>query len=452
MIANKTFRLRAVGFALCSSPGVAFAQSSGRAVVVVVEGGASDAVKSQIAAHIQPPHAVADGQPFLAALAAHGTRALAPAIGNPALDARLIAHARAAAGETHADIVILMAHRTVRRVAKSHLWVIDTRTTDAPVDEDLPTGTATDEANAAWMACEGLLPPPPKEAPSKEPAPKETAFKAAAADGASAVRGRTEEPKPAAVPSDQAQPLLANAQGEHPTRRTALLVVQGSIDGASRHVSYVDRLTANLRSYDLFAAPMVSISAEGYPLVRRQLPWMIAGLGVTGDYARAFALASADVNGTHVGTRWQAFDLGLRERIVIHTAMDLGVNVGFGAIDFQFDPPPFSATLPDVGYRFLRAAVDFRATRGELAVFASGGYLGVLSAGKMGSLFPRERVAGIEARAGAAYGVAGGFELSLGLGYTRFFYSMHPQPGDANVAGGALDEMARLSLNLAYLL
>ena len=33
-----------------------------------------------------------------------------------------------------------------------------------------------------------------------------------------------------------------------------------------------------------------------------------------------------------------------------------------------------------------------------------------------------------------------------------FFYSMNPQPGDANVAGGALDEMARLSLGFAYLL
>jgi hypothetical protein len=448
MIAKKTLRLGPLGLAVASSLGIAYAQPAGRTVVIVVEGGAPDAVKAQIAAHIQAPHAVADGQPFLAALAAHGTRALAPAIGNAALDARLIAQARAAAGQTHADIVVLLAHRTARRVAKGHLWVIDTQTTDAPVDEDLPAGTATDEANAAWMACEGLLPPP------KEIAPKVAAAdpKVVAAGGGSPLQGRSEEPRPAPAPVDQADTTPRSGEADHPTRRNALLVVQGSVEGASRHVSYVDRITANLRSYDLFAAPMVSISAEGYPLVRRQLPWMIAGLGVTGDYARAFALASADVNGTRVATRWQAFDLGLRERIGIDSAMDLGVNVGYGAIYFQFDQPSFSATLPDVSYRFLRAAVDFRVTRGDLAVFAIGGYLGVLSAGKIESLFPRESVGGIEARVGAAYAVAKGFELSLGLGYTRFFYSMHPQPGDANVAGGALDEMARLSLNLAYLL
>jgi hypothetical protein len=252
--------------------------------------------------------------------------------------------------------------------------------------------------------------------------------------------------------AESAQPTPPEAS-EQLTRRTAFVVLQASVEGGSRHVSYVDRITASLRPYDLFAAPLASIAVEAYPLARTRLsPW-VTGLGVTGDYARAFALSSADASGTRVGTHWQSFDVGLRDRIELAPRwLILGVNLGYGAIDFNFDQPGFSAALPNVGYRFLRASVDLRGSRGDVAIFAGGGYLGVLSSGKMGELFPRESVGGVEARIGAAYLVASGFELSLGIGYTRFFYSMHPQRGDANVAGGALDEMARLSLGLAYLL
>jgi hypothetical protein len=42
-------------------------------------------------------------------------------------------------------------------------------------------------------------------------------------------------------------------------------------------------------------------------------------------------------------------------------------------------------------------------------------------------------------------------ELSLEVAYTRFFYTLNPQPGDALVAGGALDQMAFGSLGAAYM-
>jgi hypothetical protein len=41
--------------------------------------------------------------------------------------------------------------------------------------------------------------------------------------------------------------------------------------------------------------------------------------------------------------------------------------------------------------------------------------------------------------------------VSLELAYTRFFYSLQPLPGDTNVAGGALDQLEKASLGVAYL-
>jgi hypothetical protein len=227
--------------------------------------------------------------------------------------------------------------------------------------------------------------------------------------------------------------------------------VQLAVDGGSRHFSYVDRLTATLRPYDLFAAPVPSLTAEFYPLARTRMV-VLNGLGITGDYGHAVGLSSADAGGTRVVTSWHNFDVGLRERIDLHQIL-LGVDLGFGAIDFHFDNPAgATAVLPSVSYRFLRFGLDLRAPFGAFSLFGGGSYLKVLSTGGEGDLFPRESVGGVDARLGGAYSFGQGFELSVGLGYTRFFYSMNPQPGDANVAGGALDEMARLSLGFAYLL
>jgi hypothetical protein len=217
-------------------------------------------------------------------------------------------------------------------------------------------------------------------------------------------------------------------------------------------MSYRDKLTSTLRPYDLTAAPLVSIAAEVYPLAHAGLDRLIGGIGVTGDYERAFGLSSADKAGGQVGTQWQSFDFGLRERVVINPSILLGADLGYGAVDFQFDRPSFTAQLPSVGYRFIRAGIDVRATHGDLSGFAGGGYLFMLSAGDMGGLFPRESVGGIEGRIGGAYALTPHFELSLALSYARFFFSMHPEPGDPNVAGGALDEMSRLSLGVSYLL
>jgi hypothetical protein len=130
----------------------------------------------------------------------------------------------------------------------------------------------------------------------------------------------------------------------------------------------------------------------------------------------------------------------------------VGLNVGYGANVFSFDEPQFSAVLPSMDYRMLRGALDVRASFGAFSVIAGGGYLDVLSVGALGAVFPRESVGGVEGKVRGAFMPTRSIEISMGLAYTRFFYSFNPAPGDSGVAGGALDEMARLSLAVAYLL
>jgi len=234
-----------------------------------------------------------------------------------------------------------------------------------------------------------------------------------------------------------------------------MLSLQAAMGVGMRHFSYVDRLTPSLRPYDLDAAPLASITATAYPLALLTRVPVIRDLGITGEYAQAFAVSSQDSSGNHVGTTWQSFDVGAIERIPLTRAVMLHVSLGYGGNDFQFDQSLASAgaALPGVAYRFMRAAADLRVELlSALAVFAGGSYLDVLDSGAMGQLFPRETVGGVEAHVGASYAFTPHWQASLGAAYTRFFYSFNPVPGDASVAGGALDEQTRVQAAFAYLL
>jgi hypothetical protein len=243
----------------------------------------------------------------------------------------------------------------------------------------------------------------------------------------------------------------STAEHGEPTRSTALASIGASIQGGARDFSYVDRITPTLRPYDLVAAPLVFVDGEIYPLARSRI-LVLEDLGATFDYAQAFGLASTDSAGTSVSTTWNAFDFGAHERVPIGHAVLAGIHGGYGEIDYSFHGAlRTSAQLPDVQYRFVRGGLDGRVALGAIAVYGYASYLSVLSTGLFGTYFARASVGGIEGRIGVAHAIARGFELSLEIAYTRFYYSLHPQPGDAYVAGGALDQMTRGSLGLTYL-
>ena len=426
----------------------------GRAVAIIVEGTAGPALAARIGTHVERPNAVRDAQPLRVALAARGSRALAAVEGNKGRNAQLIARVHSAATQTNVDVAILVTVRKSRSAIQMHVWVVGARGEAAWADKELSlesSATLEAQADAVWGLAASIFPARPTQ-----PAPP-VAQQAPVTAPAEAAAPPVEPEAPAAPATPVAGDIDIHVAHQAPiadealTRANAVLVVQAAMGGGSRHFSYVDRITPELRPYDLVVAPVPSIAVEVYPMARTRLP-VLTGLGVVADYARAVGLASTDAAGTPVSTSWQNFDVGLRQGIRLGAAA-LGIVVGYGETDFHFDEASrTSAKLPTVSYQFLRAGLDVRGYLGALSLFGSGAYLYPLSAGALGRLFPHEHLAGIEARVGVARTMGRSFEVSLAVEYTRFFYSFNPVPGDANVAGGALDEMAQLSLGIAYLL
>ncbi len=417
-------------------------------VVILGAGNGGDAIAAAIESHLTLPYSSVDAGSFRSALGS-SVRQLPVAAKRRDKDAAFVARARAAERSIHAGNAIVVYAEKSRKALALHVWAIDAQGTGtAPVDVDvhLAAGASTgDAADAAWNAVASAF-PSPEAAPHAAPAP-------GPAPGAS-----TTPPAPEATPEPAAKSEEVPNAPEPPstpagelTRATSIALLEASIQGGTRHFSYVDRITPSLRPYDLFVAPLFGVHGEVYPFTGTHIP-VIEGLGATGSYARAFALSSKDSAGNKVGTSWQSFDLGLRERIRLGESFLLGVELGYGSNAFSFDAPAAAeTTLPSAQYSFVRGGLDGRFIHGAFSAHLGASYLGVLSTGDFGKFFPRTSVGGVAAVVGVSDRITSHIELSLDVGYTRFFYSLHPVPGDPYVAGGALDQMGTVSLGVGYL-
>jgi hypothetical protein len=165
------------------------------------------------------------------------------------------------------------------------------------------------------------------------------------------------------------------------------------------------------------------------------------------------ALRSDVSSGSTFDTDWERFAAGVRGRLRTSEAMDgpvIALTGEYGEEKFAFGQTSIGDTAPSVDYRFVRIGTDLRVPLGRFSLVASGAGLAVLSAGDLTDRFSRASVAGIDAMLGASFTIVPGLEARLLARYRRFFYSMHPVPGDAYVAGGALDELGGLQGSLAY--
>jgi len=426
------------------------ADRKGQVVAVVVEGPHSDQVAGWLEDRVVAPDTLKEGDAFRVALRAKGAPALHVAAGNGARDQQLVARASAAARDAGVDHAILVDVRPTPRATRVHVWHIDVQRSQAVVDTDL---TLPPSASAMYTTRAVLALAPPAEVAPAEPAQTVPTAPAAAAsvappDTSSAPAPQAPAVEPAPVETDRP------AATPPPEGDSSLLSVRAALGAGMRHFSYVDRITPSLRPYDLAAAPVAVATAVVYPLAPTRIP-VLRDFGITGEYSQAFALASQDSAGNRVGTTWQSFDVGATERFVLPHGLLANVSAGYGGDDFQFADSLAGgpAALPSVSYRFVRVGADLRYRfLSAFGAWVGGSYLDVLSSGYTAQLFPRETVGGVEAHLGASWRLAKSWELSLSGTYTRFFYSFNPVPGDASVAGGALDEQTRVLAGFAYLM
>ncbi len=219
----------------------------------------------------------------------------------------------------------------------------------------------------------------------------------------------------------------------------------------SRHFAYHDPIGTNLRPYDVDGAPMLAIAVSLSPFADTRV---MKDFGFYGDFESAFALQSRTASGAAVGTTWSRYDVGGRARLRLSDGprpVMLGASLGYGLELFRFtDPTAIDPELPSVAYGFVRTMLDARVPFGPFSLSVAIAYLHVVANGEVGLRTRGTQNDGVEASFGGAFALGGGFEARLAGRYTRFFYSFDPRPGDAYVAGGALDQYLTGQLALAW--
>ncbi len=420
-----------------------------RRVVVSVEGSDRDQVRMAVGSSLGDGYDISDAAAWGAAMLGDKQRPpFERAWRSPQKRAAFVEHAQAALKAAHLDDVILVwVSPTKHQRRTSDLLVINaTRGASEPVHLT-NAADGGDVASAVRDQIAKLDPPPapalPDTTSSSKPEPGPAPPSAPTpAEGLRPPGGPDGEDRAASARPSRLEHVAGSEWFE----------LSGGVEGGARHFNYTQGLTTNLREYQLNGAPLFALQGAVYPGANTGLP-VLRDVGVVAGYTQAFALqsASSDIGSTQ--THWSRYYAGGRVRLRTGQgfAPVLALTAAYGSESFEFTAYDPSANFPSVAYRFVRMSADVRVPLGRVALFCNGGYLDVLSAGDVGSRFPKASVGGVQAELGAGFRIVPGLETRLSGSYRRFFYSMNPTPGDSFVAGGALDQFFGLQASLAYL-
>lgn len=268
--------------------------------------------------------------------------------------------------------------------------------------------------------------------------------------------GAPSAPEPVPVARVEAREAPRPEPERAPAREEATLpppiAIGAGLSVVHRSFTYNDDVFEALRPYELPAAPMLHASLEWFPGAHADLGIM-RGLSIIAEGELALGVESeegaqrfgTDLYSVHAGARWLldvddvAFriDAGYRAFVfAIHTAADGQTR----------------AELPNVEIHAIRAGAAFRWDIG-VGLFFTGqaAYLQPLALGEIASAawFPRATAGGVEGDLGMGLRVDD-VELRSVFAFRRFFYDMHSEPGDARVAGGAVDEYLSGALFFSY--
>jgi len=179
---------------------------------------------------------------------------------------------------------------------------------------------------------------------------------------------------------------------------------------------------------------------------------VLGDIGIIGGYS-VLPFVSSTVGTTTLNTNFSGYAVGLRARM--HPSGDtgpqLGVSVSYASTIFGFDNAgALAGTLPSETYNSIRPALDGRVSFGNFSVLANVGFRFPISASGLTERFRGPTVGGVDAELGGALVIAHGLELRLYASYERYFLAFKPTPGDAFVAGGALDELYGARVGIAY--
>ncbi len=227
----------------------------------------------------------------------------------------------------------------------------------------------------------------------------------------------------------------------------ALPTFEASVTAGSsvRRLYFRDRLTPTLAGWQSGALAVGGLSLRAWPSTGK-LP-VIDDIGADGWFQRSLTQQTLTADGTlSFGTQETAWEAGLRWRAVFGGVERGAVTLGYGTLRHDFSGarlPGF--LLPDGIVQYWRPGVEGQVALGPVVLGVGAAWLAVVRQDFLSAYFPRARKGGVEGLLRLSTQI-GKVQLTLAGRYQRFFYSLHPEPYDPYVAGGALDELFALDL------
>ncbi len=222
-----------------------------------------------------------------------------------------------------------------------------------------------------------------------------------------------------------------------------------SVGTSVRRLFFRDRLTPTLVGWQSGALAVWGLSVQAYPSSGRLS--VLDDVGAYGSYSRSIKSTTLTGDGTLAfDTQEIAWEAGLRWRAIFDGRERGAVTIGYGSLRHDFSGARLPGYLLPAGtIQYWRPGLEGRMSLGRVALGAGAAYLLVVRQDFLFTYFPRASRGGVEASVRASMDV-GKVGLTLSGRYQRFFYSLHPQPYDPYVAGGALDEMFTVDLACGF--
>jgi hypothetical protein len=222
----------------------------------------------------------------------------------------------------------------------------------------------------------------------------------------------------------------------------------------SRTLTWESDAMRAFRAYNLDVGNATRLAVEVYPL-RAVTDGALSHLALTGSFATAFALDSADSRGRRFETTMYDLSLGLRYRLPLRpTLPDIGFSFGWTRQVFYVRASETQALggVPDLVYDGLRFGVSARIPLvWRLSLRLDGGITAVLSTGELeDSFLPHASTLGFDGGAALALRLWRGLELRAGFDAKQYAVSANTEPGDRYTVAGSTDLYLTGSLGLAW--
>lgn len=436
------------------------ARAADRIVVFHAEGDGADAFADDVKDQLPKGLIAGDPKKFETALTKAGHKgAMGKALDSTKQRDKLLDKVRKAAENAKADVVVILRVKKNKKDRTVTILVVDPKSSSLAREDEvtLPLKKGKDDSKGVVASVNSGLekfggaaatPEPPAKKDDKKVEKKDEKKDDEVVEKKDEKKDDEEEKPKKEEPSSPSDRKVGEVG-------TALFIVGAGVELGIRQFEYNQPITKNLRAYRVVGAPMLGLNLELYPLANSKGP--LAGIGIIANYAQALALQSAAAQGAKVPTKWNRFLVGLRYRIGIgDKGMYVAPMVGFGGQAFTFSglDDKTSKESPAARYSYIRLGIDGRIPLGPVAITAGLGYL-LTSVPKddlqvVSGRFPHATVGGVDANIGLGVGVTKGLEARLSFNYSRFFYSMKPEPGEPYIAGGALDQLSSVHIGAAY--